>query len=85
MFDWFKNSEHKNVVSLPFPKPVIVPHVEPPEPKKESKTYYTFGLTDDNRMAFTMGYTTLTMTREGIQDLINQLEFFKNQLREEEE
>jgi hypothetical protein len=85
MFDWFKNSEHKNVVSLPFPKPVIVPYVEPPEPKKESKTYYTFGLTDDNRMAFTMGYTTLTMNREGIQELINQLEFFKNQLHEEQE
>ena len=85
MFDWFKNSEYKNVVSLPFPKPVIVPHVEPPAPKKESKTYYTFGVTDDNRLAFTMGYTTLTMNRPGIQHLIDQLEFFKNQLHEEQE
>jgi hypothetical protein len=85
MFDWFKKSDYKNVVSLPFPKPVIVPYVEPPAPKKESKTYYTFGLTDDNRLAFTMGYTTLTMNRPGVQDLIDQLEFFKNQLHEDEE
>ena len=36
-------------------------------------------------MAFQMGYTTLTMNREGIQNLIDQLEFFKNQLHKEEE
>jgi hypothetical protein len=84
MFDWFKNSEHKNVVSLPFPKPVIVPYVAPPEPKPEPKIYYTFGLTSDNRLSFQMGYTTLTMNSAGIQNLIEQLEFFKNQLQEEE-
>jgi hypothetical protein len=59
--------------------------VEPAKPAKESKTYYTFGLTDDNRLAFTMGYTTLTMNRPGLQHLIDQLEFFKNQLHKEDE
>jgi hypothetical protein len=71
-----------NVVPFPAPAPKLV---EPPEPpKKESKTYYTFGLTDDNRLAFTMGYTTLTMNSTGVDNLIAQLEFFKDQLHEEQ-
>lgn len=82
MFDWFKKKEYSNVIKFPEVKP---PYVEPPEAKKESKTYYTFGVTDDNRLAFTMGYTTLTMNRPGVQHLIDQLEFFKNQLNEEQD
>jgi hypothetical protein len=39
-------------------------------------------LTDDNRVSFQMGYTTLTMNDAGVQQLIDQLEFFKNQLTE---
>ena len=83
MFDWFKKRDHSNVVPM-FPDQVPFDD-EPLVSKKESKTYYTFGLTDDNRIAFQMGYTTLTMNRDGIQDLIMQLEFFKNQLHEDEE
>jgi hypothetical protein len=60
--------------------------VEPPEPPKpESKTYYTFGLTNDNRISFTMGYTTLTMNSVGVDQLITQLEFYKSQLQQDEE
>jgi len=83
MFDMFKkNKMPKNVVPFPAPAPKLV---EPPEPKKpEPKTYYTFGLTDNNRISFTMGYTTLTMNSAGVQQLIDQLEFFKDQLRDEE-
>jgi hypothetical protein len=81
MFDWFKKRDYSNVVPM-FPDQVPFDD-EPPVPKKESKTYYTFGLTDDNRLAFTMGYTTLTMNRPGVQHLINQLEFFRDQLHEE--
>ena len=83
MFDWFKKRDYSNVVPM-FPDQVPFDD-EPLVPKKESKTYYTFGLTDDNRIAFQMGYTTLTMNRDGIQDLIMQLEFFKNQLHEDDE
>jgi hypothetical protein len=83
MFDWFKKPNYTNV--LKFPERTPVPYIEPPAPKKESKTYYTFGLTDDNRLAFTMGYTTLTMNSAGVDNLITQLEFFKNQLHEETE
>jgi hypothetical protein len=83
MFDWFKKRDYSNVVK--FPEPKAVPYIEPPKKESKSKVYYTFGLTDDNRMAFQMGYTTLTMNREGIQDLITQLEFFRDQLHEESE
>jgi hypothetical protein len=82
IFDWFKKPAYSNVVKFP---EIKTPYVEPPKQETTSKTYYTFGLTDDNRMAFAMGYTTLTMNREGVQGLIDQLEFFKNQLREEED
>jgi hypothetical protein len=84
MFDWFKNSEHKNVVSLPFPKPVIVPYVEPPKQEKEQE-YYSIGVTSEGKMTFKTGVTTLTMTRKGCEDLIEQLTVFKNQMHKEEE
>jgi len=83
MFDWMKkNKTPTNVV--PFPAPQAVEPVAPSAPKKpDPKTYYTFGLTDDNRVSFTMGYTTLTMNREGTQQLIDQLKFFQSQLHED--
>jgi hypothetical protein len=86
MFNWFKKDElPSNVVPFPDPKDTPkMPYVVPPEPKKEPKTYYTFGLTDDNRVSFTMGYTTLTMNTGGVDQLITQLEFFKNQLQSKE-
>ena len=78
MFDWFKKDKLPSNV-VPFPEPKVVP----PAPVKEPTIFYTFGLTDDNRLSFRMGYTTLTMNREGVQGLIDQLEFFKNQLETE--
>ena len=81
IFDFFnrnKDKEKSNV--LPFPTPYIGPEKPVTEPHK---TYYTFGLTDDNRIDFTMGYTTLTMNAAGAQQLIDHLEYFKNQLSKE--
>ena len=84
MFDFFKKREYSNV--LPFPAPQAVPYIEPPPaPKKDPKVYYTFGITDDDRVTFTMGQTTLTMTKEGVDNLIKQLGFFRDQLDEDEE
>lgn len=88
MFDWFKKKDSlpSNVVKFPesksYPK---MPEVElpAPEPEKAGKTYYRLGLTDNNRVAFSMGYTEVTMNREGIQNMIDQLEFYKSQLEEE--
>jgi hypothetical protein len=87
MFDWMKkNKMPANVV--PFPgstKPHLPKELPEPTPKSEkvSKTYYTFGLTDDNRVSFAMGYTTLTMNAAGVDQLISQLKFFRDQLHKE--
>lgn len=80
MFDWLKgkNKMPDNVVPFSAPAPKLVE--PPPAPKPEPKTYYTFGLTDDNRLSFSMGYSTLTMNSTGVQQLIDQLEFFKSQI-----
>lgn len=86
MFDWFKgnkNKEPSNVV--PFPKPEAVPYVEPPKQKEKPATvFYRIGVTDSNRIAFNMGYSEITMTKAGVQNMIDQLEFFKSQLQDEE-
>jgi hypothetical protein len=84
MFDLFKkNKMPKNVVPFPAPVPRLV---EPPTPpKKEATTYYAIGHTDDNRVSFRIGYSTLSMNSQGVQNLIDQLELYKKQLRQEEE
>ena len=85
MFDLFrKNKMPKNVV--PFPAPKAVAPVEPPAPKeKDPAVHYTLGHTDDNRVALRMGYSTLMMNYQGVQTLIDQLEFYQQQLYKEED
>jgi len=87
MFDWIKNKDKtpSNVVPFPEPKETPkVPYLVPPAPKPEPKTYYTFGLTNDNRVSFTIGYATLLMNDVGVDQLITQLEFYRDQLRAEQ-
>ena len=56
----------------------------PPESKEEpEKTYYRLGLTNNNRVSFQMGYSEITMNRAGCQQVIDQIAFFMNQLRED--
>jgi len=85
MFNLFKkNKMPKNVV--PFPAPKAVEPVEPPAPKeKEPAIHYTIGHTDDNRVAFRLGYSTLMMNYYGVQTLIDQLEMYQSQLHREQE
>jgi hypothetical protein len=82
MFDWFKKREYSNVIK--FPEPVKTPYVEPPV-EKDSVVHYTIGHTTDNRIAFRLGYSTLTMNRVGVQQLIDQLELYQSQLTTEED
>ncbi len=88
MFDFFKfkqkasDEEKTNVVKFPELKAAPPPT---PEVEKPATIFYRFGVTDKNRLAFQMGYSEITMTREGVQNLIDQLEFFKSQLEEQEE
>ena len=53
--------------------------------KKDPAIHYTIGHTDDNRIAFRIGYSTLTMNYAGVQQLIDQLELYQSQLYKEEE
>lgn len=81
MFDWFKKREY-NVLQFPESKAISsVPYIEPPKKEEE---YYSIGVTSEGKMTFKTGITTLTMTRKGCEDLIEQLTVFKNQLKEEE-
>lgn len=92
MFNFFKSkknvedAEKDNVVD--FSKELkSVPQVKAPEPPKEKepegKIFYRLGLTDNNRVAFSMGYSEITMNHAGCQQMIDQIEFFQSQLREE--
>ena len=82
MFDWFKKREYTNVIKFP---EVKTPYIEQPPKEKDPAIHYTIGHTDDNRIAFRIGYSTLTMNYVGVQQLIDQLELYQSQLHETEE
>jgi hypothetical protein len=91
MFDWFRNygksegsvaEDMNNVIKFPELKaaPPPMPEVEQP-----AKIFYRLGLTDNNRLAFSMGYSEITMNKQGVQNMIDQLAFFQSQLVDDEE
>ena len=88
MFDWLKkkDKESSNVVDFPELKSVPkMPEVAPPKKEEpEGKIFYRLGLTDNNRVAFSMGYSEITMNREGCQQMIDQIAFFQSQLYDED-
>ena len=91
MFDFFRRKtakeymdEASNVYNLP--KPTLVPPVEPPkEPEKPVTTFYRLGITNNSRVSFQMGYSEITMNADGINNMIKQLECFRDQIMEYEE
>jgi hypothetical protein len=87
MFNWFKGDKDKepsNVLKFPESKTVPkMPEVVPPK-EEPAKIYYRLGLTDNNRVAFSMGYTEITMNHEGCQQMIDQIKFFQSQLTEDD-
>lgn len=86
MFDWFKkgNKQESNVVKFPESKiPYVVPPV--PVPERPATVFYRLGVTDTNTIAFSMGMTEITMTKSGVQALIEQLQVFRDQLADEQE
>jgi hypothetical protein len=73
---------------LPFPELKAVPSmskIEPDTEKESAKVFYRLGVTDKNRVALSMGLYEITMTKTGVQNLIDQLELFQGQLQNEEE
>lgn len=77
MFNWFKKTDYSDVIKFPEP----VPYIEPPKKEQE---YYSIGVTSENRITFKTGISTLTMNREGVENLIQQLAVFRDQIKEEE-
>jgi len=84
-----KNKLPDNVV--PFPKKEETEYgggdgggYVPPEPKKPAVTYYTLGMTSENRLEFKMGYSAITMNHGGLCNLMDQLEVYKKQLADYE-
>ena len=72
---------------VPFPELKAVPPMpEVAPPKVEAgKTAYSIGLTDNNRVSLTVGYSSLTMNSVGVQQMIDQLALFKSQIESDEE
>lgn len=66
---------------IPFPDKV--PYIVPPVPEEPAKVFYRLGVTDKNRVALSMGIYEITMTKAGIENLIQQLQVFRDQLQEE--
>jgi hypothetical protein len=92
MFNFFRQKpakefvdETSNVYNLPKPKAVPpVPEVTPPKKEDPAKIFYRLGLTDNNRVAFSMGYSEILMTHAGCQQMIDQLTFFQSQLYDDD-
>ena len=88
MFDVFKKKNKLPDNVVPFPKEPAHGGGDggntPPEPKKPAVTYYTLGMTSENRLEFRMGYSAITMNYGGICNLMDQLETFKKQLAQYE-
>ena len=82
MFDWIKKLGSKDNV-VPFPVPMIEPPV--PVPEKPATVFYRLGVTDANTVAFSMGIYEITMTKQGVQSLIEQLQVFRDQLTDNED
>ena len=85
--DLNKVSNDMNKVIPFFPEVVKtppVPEVEPPK-EKTAHTYYRLGLTDNNRVSLAMGYSEVTLSATGVDNLIAQLEVFRNQLQDIED
>jgi len=82
MFNWFKRPDYSNVVKFPAP---MTPYIESPKEEPSPEAIYSIGVTaEGSHMTLKMGHTTLTMTKTGCQNLIDQLEVFKNQLLDDE-
>lgn len=73
MFDWFKKDDAKPVKET----------ASEQETKKPNTILYRIGVTDTNRVSFQMGYTEITMNKQGVDNLIRQLAVFRDHLEDD--
>jgi hypothetical protein len=84
MFDWFKKDKTSNVIPFPERKEdYITPEL--PKEEKPAVTFYRLGITNSNRVSLQIGYSEITMNAAGVNNLIKQLEVFRDQLAEQDE
>jgi len=81
MFDFLKKKT-SNVVQFPETK---MPYIEPPKKEEPVTTYYRLGITSNGRVSFSMGYSEITMNAGGIDNMIAQLEVFRDQILQYED
>jgi hypothetical protein len=101
MFDWFNKFSRRGystggLVSdmekigedmskvIQFPELKAAPPPMP-EPEKPAKVFYRLGLSDNNRVSLSMYYGEILMNRAGVQSLIDQLEFYRDRIEEDDE
>lgn len=81
---WFNKKEVPQYVPEGMMKPSEtkdeVPASKESQKKATGHTMYSIGLTDENRVSFRMGYNEITMNPQGVQNMIDQLELFKQQI-----
>lgn len=83
-FNFFKKRDYSNVVKFPESKETPkMPYIEPP--KTDAKVFYRIGVTDNNTVSFQVGYSELTMNKTGVDNLIQQLQVFRDQLEDEQD
>jgi hypothetical protein len=75
MFDWFKKPGYSNVVKFPDPvKFPMMPEVTTPQNGLDgSDAYYYLGTNKSGNISLKVGYSVLTMTPEGVVELIERL------------
>jgi hypothetical protein len=82
-------NDMNNVVQFPkLEAPIFpdqVPYEDEYKPEKPATTYYRLGMTDNGRVSLQMGYSEITMNVAGVNNMIKQLEVFRDQLHNEEE
>jgi hypothetical protein len=91
MFDMFKKKNKLPSNVVPFPKQEETQYgggdgggYLPPTPKAPPVTYYTLGMTSENRLEFKIPSGAITMNYGGATNLIEQLETFQKQLAQYE-
>ena len=96
MFEWFdktfrrreyptwKDVPDLNKVSDDMKKVIPFPELKA-VPEQPAKVFYRIGVTDKNRVALSMGMMEITMTKAGVENLIQQLQVFRDQLTDEQD
>jgi hypothetical protein len=75
MFEWFKKPDYSNVVKFPDPvKGPLMPEVTNPSSGLDnSDAYYYLGTNKSGNINLKVGYSVLTMTPDGVVELIERL------------